>query len=130
MLGKWLKQLKSRPVALCYRPPYKGLMKHLLTLFVALALPLAGCAATNTTQTSTTLEDIVRAERGAPIQGDNTCKVPAALIGKSAGEVAATKFDVPVRMVIPGGAVSGDHVSNRLNFKLDKKGMVREITCG
>jgi hypothetical protein len=58
------------------------------------------------------------------------CQVPADMVGKPSAEIQKLKLTVPVRVIFPGDAVTSDHVTNRLNFKLDKKGNIATINCG
>lgn len=107
-------------------------MSHLPTRFLTIllmtaALALGACGSSNTTGEQ--LADIVKAERGTSSAPDK-CMVPSDLVGKPHTELAKMKFKVPVRVIFPGTTVSGDQVSNRLNFKVDKKGIIRGITCG
>ncbi|MCB1537707.1 MAG: hypothetical protein H6865_05110 [Rhodospirillales bacterium] len=104
-------------------------VKRFLTLALLLsACGLAACASTGG-GTGETLSQIVREEKGydAP---PNTCEFPKGLIGKPVSELDKIKFKSPTRIIVPGNAVSGDFVANRVNFKLDKKGVIRDITCG
>lgn len=97
----------------------------ILTLISALSM--AGCAASN--RTGEDLASIVKAEREA-VRPDTKCEVPADLVGKPHTELSKRKFAVPIRVIFPGTVVSGESVANRLNFKVDKKGVIRQITCG
>ena len=102
-------------------------MTRFFALLALVPLLLAGCA--SSTKTGDDLASIVKAERGASL-APATCEVPAGLIGKPHTDLNTMKFKVPIRVIFPGTAVSGDHVSNRLNFKVDKKGIIKAITCG
>lgn len=102
-----------------------------MTRFFALTLTsvmaLSACAPT--TKTGEDLASIVQAERGQSFQGTQ-CEVPANLVGHPHSELNTMKFKVPIRVIFPGTTVSGESVANRLNFKVDKKGIIKEITCG
>lgn len=91
------------------------------------ALLLSACASSN--RTGEDLASIVRAERQA-VRADTKCEVPADLIGKPHSELSNRKFAVPIRVIFPGNVVTGDQIANRLNFKVDKKGIIQQITCG
>lgn len=103
-------------------------MKTLKTILPLLAaLTLTACATESGTTRS--LTDIVRAERGA--QHDLPgCQIPPDMVGKPHAEIQKLKLTAPVRVIFPGNAVTTDHVSNRLNFKVDKKGIITSVTCG
>ena len=99
--------------------------KHIITLgFIAF---LAGCAAP-ANQTGQQLTDIVKAERGA--YANAPCAIPEELQGQYHTILKERKFNVPIRVIFPGDAVTMDHVSNRLNFNVNKKGVIYKITCG
>ena len=95
---------------------------------LTLSLGLGACASGG--DTGQNLADIVRAERGAPAKELPGCKVPADLIGQPHTAIADKKLRNPVRVIFPGSVVSSDRVTNRLNFKVDKKGTITAITCG
>jgi len=106
------------------------MINRTLALTLAACTFLAACATTDTT-TSQNLSDIVRAERGTIAANNSTaCTVPANLIGQSHTTLAGMKLKNPVRVLFSGDAVTGDPVSNRLNFKVNKKGVITDITCG
>jgi len=100
-------------------------MKILPTL--GFTLLLAACG-TPPSRTGEQLTDIVRAERG--VYTNAPCQVPADLVGKPHTVLATMKFSTPIRVIFPGTQVTSDNVSNRLNFKIDKKGNIAGITCG
>lgn len=102
-------------------------MKRFFALIALSTLLLAGCGSSN--RTGEDLAAIVKAERGAPMTSAK-CQVPVGLVGKSHTELNAMKFQVPIRVIFPGTPVSGETVANRLNFKVDKKGTIKAITCG
>jgi len=95
--------------------------------FLAVALLLGACSSTPETQTGQQLKDIVRAERGNYTNA--TCQVPD-LVGRPHTVLNTMKFSMPIRVIFPGTAVTADHVSNRINFKIDKKGNIASVTCG
>lgn len=96
---------------------------------LALSLILGACASSgNNTQTGEQLKDIVKAERG--VYTNAPCMVPGELIGKPHTTLQGMKFSTPIRVIFPGTPVASDNVSNRLNFKIDKKGNIASITCG
>jgi len=96
--------------------------------FLAFALILGACASSSSNQTGEQLQDIVRAERG--VYTNAPCQVPSDLVGKPHTVLANMKFSTPIRVIFPGTQVTPDTVSNRLNFKIDKKGNIATITCG
>jgi hypothetical protein len=108
---------------------YKGAMKTFLkTLLLLSSLNLAACA-TGGNETSRSLTEIVRAERG--VQQDLPgCQIPPEMVGKPHTDIQKLKLTAPVRVIFPGNAVTTDNVSNRLNFKVDKKGIIKSVTCG
>ncbi len=91
-------------------------------------LALAACSSTNSANNAS-LRDIVMAERGINAPTDK-CQVPADVIGKPHTVLKDKTFKVPVRVLYPDSPATMDFNPNRLNFKTDKKGIVREITCG
>ncbi|HEY8963196.1 MAG TPA: I78 family peptidase inhibitor [Alphaproteobacteria bacterium] len=95
--------------------------------FLAFALLLGACAASSN-QTGEQLKDIVKAERG--VYTNAPCMVPGELVGKPHTVLQTMKFSNPIRVIFPGTPVTADNVSNRLNFKIDKKGNIASITCG
>lgn len=97
-------------------------------LFLLLPLLLAGCASTDNA-TSRSLSEILRAETGASAAAPD-CTIPQDMIGKPHTEIQKLKLTAPVRVIFPGDNVGSDSVSNRLNFKVDKKGNIASITCG
>lgn len=99
----------------------------LFALAAMTAATLAACAPSN--RTGEDLAAIVQAERAAP-KPDTKCLVPSDLVGKPHTELKNRKFAAPIRVIFPGTAVSGETVANRLNFKVDKKGIIKQITCG
>ncbi len=101
----------------------------LLALFLSAPAMLAACA-TGPTETAQNLTDIVQAERGNLPAADTGCKVPADLIGQSYTVIETAKLKNPIRLIFPGTQVSGETVRNRLNVKVDKKGVITAITCG
>jgi len=103
-------------------------MTRIFALFALSTLLLAGCG-TSTNRTGEDLAAIVRAERAAP-KADAKCLVPGDLVGKHHTELAKRKFDAPIRVIYPGTTVTGETIANRLNFKVDKKGVINQITCG
>ncbi len=104
-------------------------MKHLtLTALLLSTLALGACASSNSAGDS--LVDIVKAEKGETLSNPDTCLMPSDAIGKSYTEIPKMKLQGPSRVIFPGAAVSADHVSNRLNFKTDKKGIIRSVSCG
>lgn len=99
-----------------------------LSLLLLTTLALAGCA-TADSETGRSLTDIVRTESGR--QADTPeCTVPKGLIGKPHEDLLKLKLTSPVRVIFPGNVVPSDSVSNRLNVKVDKKGIIKSITCG
>ncbi|MBU6235524.1 MAG: hypothetical protein KGQ41_06745 [Alphaproteobacteria bacterium] len=101
-------------------------MKRLV--FTAICcLSLASCA--SDTATSRSLSEILQAERGQQKVAEG-CKVPADMVGKPHTEIQKLKLTAPVRVIFPGDPVGSDSVANRLNFKVDKKGVITAITCG
>ncbi len=104
-------------------------MKHLLiTALLALTVALTGCA--SGTSTGNSLVDIVRAEKGESMTAPQGCVMPENVIGKSYTDLPKMKLAGPSRVIFPGADVSSDQVSNRLNFKVDKKGVIKSVTCG
>jgi hypothetical protein len=104
-------------------------MKRLFALSLILAtLSLAACAGSQST--GDTLVDIVKAEKGETLSKPGTCEYPAEAVGKSYTEIPKMKLKGPSRVIFPGAAVTSDHVTNRVNFKVDKKGIIRSVSCG
>lgn len=103
---------------------------RIMALAFMAGLSLSGCAASGGSATSQKLSDIVRAERGEPVADLPECTVPEGVIGKTSADIPAMKLKNPIRVIFPGTAVTSDHVSNRLNFKVDKKGVIKSVTCG
>lgn len=54
----------------------------------------------------------------------------AGLIGQPNTVLERMVFDGPVRVIPPGTAVTMDYMPKRINFELDKKGLIRRIRCG
>lgn len=102
-------------------------MKCFFALALTSLVALSACAPT--TKTGEDLATIVRAERGQSFQGTE-CEVPANMVGRPHTELNTMKFKVPIRVIFPGTTVTGESVANRLNFKVDKKGIIKEVTCG
>lgn len=102
-------------------------MTRFFALALTISMALTACAPT--TKTGEDLATIVRAERGQSFQGTE-CEVPANLVGQSHTQLNTMKFKVPIRVIFPGTTVTGESVANRLNFTVDKKGVIKEITCG
>jgi hypothetical protein len=109
----------------------KCIKKTMKTLLIALfALLLTACANTaKDTETARSLTEIIRAESGQTTETPK-CMVPEGLVGKPNSEIQALKLTSPVRVIFPGTVIPSDQVSNRLNFKVDKKGIIKSITCG
>lgn len=99
--------------------------KLILTLLCA--APLAACESAPT-QTTLQLQDILRAERGE--RQTPECLVPADLKGQPHTALKDRKFEVPIRVIFPDSIVTENHIANRLNFKVDKKGTITDISCG
>lgn len=97
-------------------------------LIAIIAIFLTGCAS-KSTETVHSLTDIIRAESGQKTETPK-CLVPDGLVGKPNSEIQGLKLTSPIRVVFPGTVVPPGHVSNRLNFKVDKKGIIKSITCG
>jgi len=102
------------------------MIKTFRTITALGLLSLAACAPA--TETGTQLREIISAERGT--YKEAKCEIPEKLVGQSHTILNTMRFDVPIRVIFPGDAVTTDHVANRLNFKLNSKGVIKEITCG
>jgi hypothetical protein len=102
-------------------------MKQFFALFLISTLFLGACSSSS--RTGEDLASIVKAERGQSLTTPG-CEIPSDLIGKPNSELAKMKFKAPIRVIYPGTPVTGETVANRLNFKVDKKGIIRGITCG
>lgn len=96
-------------------------------IFLVPLLLLSACASPSN-ETGEQLKDIVRAERG--VYTSAPCQVPEGLVGQPHTVLTGMKFSTPIRVIFPGTPVTSDNVSNRLNFKIDKKGNIAGITCG
>lgn len=104
-------------------------MKTLTPVLLLISVLCLSACATGSSETSRSLTEIVRAERGA--QHDLPgCQVPPEMVGKPHTEIQKLKLTSPVRVIFPGNAVTSDHIANRLNFKVDKKGNITSVTCG
>lgn len=52
------------------------------------------------------------------------------LVGQDATVLRRMQFGRPVRVIEPGMAVTMDYAPERLNFWIDKNGMIERVTCG
>lgn len=105
-------------------------MKHLLTAALLVStVALSACAGGSSTA-GNSLVEIVKAEKGESLSAPAGCVMPDDVIGKSYTDLPRMKLQGPSRVIFPGATVTGDQVSNRLNFKVDKKGIIRSVTCG
>lgn len=121
-------QRESHALLRCVTDPISlELMKYLAAFALLSTLALSACASSST-KTGDDLVQIVKTER-APVTSEK-CTVPINLVGQPHTELSKMKFAVPIRVIFPGTPVTGDNIANRLNFKVDKKGIIREITCG
>ena len=107
----------------------EGMTKLFHAFFLLSGLVLAGCA-TSGTGTTQSLTDIIKTERGSGDKQTAVCTIPDGLIGKPHTEIQKLKITAPVRVIFPNDSVTSDNVANRLNFKVDKNGIIKSITCG
>lgn len=104
-------------------------MKHLtITLLLSSTLALTACG--TATSTGDSLVEIVKAEKGQTLSAPDTCVMPSEAVGKSYADIPKMKLQGPSRVIFPGSTVTSDQISNRLNFKVDKKGVIKSVTCG
>lgn len=52
------------------------------------------------------------------------------LVGASAADLEAMRFDKPVRVIYPDMAVTMDFNAERLNFDVDRAGLITRVSCG
>ncbi|MEY4697916.1 MAG: hypothetical protein RIT14_2344 [Pseudomonadota bacterium] len=80
----------------------------------------------------------VPAQQGGPIvspppqDGPNACGALDLqyLVGAPDTVLETMRFANPVRVISPGMAVTMDYNAERLNFMLDRYGMIRRVSCG
>ncbi|WGV14779.1 I78 family peptidase inhibitor [Fuscovulum ytuae] len=52
------------------------------------------------------------------------------LVGTPARELNTAQFNKPVRVIYPDMAVTMDYNPERLNFDVDRAGLIARVTCG
>lgn len=92
------------------------MMKQILIAGVTTAL-LAGCV----------LEETPPASDLPPSCG---AEALSGLVGQPRAVADAMRFDVPVRIIGPGQAVTMDYLANRLNITYNALGIIDRVYCG
>ncbi|NBE09269.1 I78 family peptidase inhibitor [Paragemmobacter ruber] len=52
------------------------------------------------------------------------------LVGAPAAQLDTIRFNKPVRVIYPDTAVTMDYNPDRLNFQIDRTGLIARVTCG
>lgn len=61
---------------------------------------------------------------------DRTDFDPAQIIGRRPEELGLERFSYPVRVILPGMAVTMDYSPARLNLEVDERGHIFRFHCG
>lgn len=52
------------------------------------------------------------------------------LVGQKKTKLDVMRFANPIRVILPGMAVTKDYRQNRINFDIDENGIIARIHCG
>lgn len=67
---------------------------------------------------------------GLPTADDCGASGYQRLVGQDSTVLRRMQFGRPVRVIEPGMAVTMDYAAERLNFWIDKNGLIERVTCG